>query len=290
MKAWIRAHTSWQAVWRQVQPDFESAQQAIHFLGLGIFDPERLLHAVAEMHCRPLNVMAISRRAGMARATVLDRIADLIRAEVVSLLPPYPLPPFTRSFRSPKLIVRQAGLFLRLMGVTHPEIPAFAQLARRAFCGFMTDRILSMEVLAVNPVQPYHCTGYYGRAVDLIVVSAGIRIGYSFPRSILPHARDWEPLRYACSRGTIDRGLLIHPGDRAFILSPNILALPAPVFLKRYPFWSGKRERWEMLEAVRQPNLEMERRAGSQSGPLLAVGCEERPPRRSRAVYSFVES
>jgi hypothetical protein len=84
--------------------------------------------------------------------------------------------------------------------------------------------------------------------------------------------------------------LLIHPGDRAFILSRNILALPALVFLKRYPFWSEKRELREMLEAVRQSNLEIERRAGPQSGPVPAVGCGETTQCRCRAVYSFLES
>ncbi len=73
------------------------------------------------------------------------------------------------------------------------------------------------------------------RQLDLLAVAGDLRLGFCFCGSPLPRTRDWFSLRKAARRGVIQRGFLLYPGDRAFLVCRKVEALPLPAWLRLRP-------------------------------------------------------
>ena len=68
-------------------------------------------------------------------------------------------------------------------------------------------------------------------------------IGFCLCERAVIRRKDWLPLRIACQRGVVSRGLLLHGGSGAFALSAGVQALPQGDFLadtESWLFWDVK--------------------------------------------------
>lgn len=99
----------------------------------------------------------------------------------------------------------------------------------------------------------WECTR--ARVVSLLADLGNERVGFCFSSAQRPQRRDWQPLALAINRGVIDRGFLLHAGDRAF--KPHglrIFGLPLHLLMEQlgeWMFtWRAPTESWQAMVRI----------------------------------------
>lgn len=163
----------------------------------------------------------------------------------------------------------------RLLGISHPT--AFAYLRHLEEVGLVTrvphygggkrPLLIAWEdpspraslLRTLQDLRPdcrlhwWECTR--ARVVSLLADLGNGRVGFCFSSAQRPGRRDWLPLALAINRGVIDRGFLLHAGDRAF--KPHglpVFCLPLHLFteqLGEWMFaWRAPTESWQAMVRI----------------------------------------
>lgn len=190
-------------------------------LGLGATPSSlgRLWQMVAHYHGQELNASEIGRALGESYKTVQRHLELLEGAFMIRILRPWFENLGKRLVKSPKLYVRDSGLFHSLLGIStydgllgHPKIGA-------SWEGFALE-----QVLAKLPKTDAWFWGTQGGAeLDLFVQAGGRRIGFEFKVSDAPKMT--KSLSIVHSDLALDELLVVKPIGRGYPLKKRIRVL-----------------------------------------------------------------
>ena len=190
-------------------------------LGLGATPSSlgRLWQMVAHYHGQELNASEIGRALGESYKTVQRHLELLEGAFMIRILRPWYENLGKRLIKSPKLYVRDSGLFHSLLGIGtydgllgHPKIGA-------SWEGFALE-----QVLAKLPKTDAWFWGTQGGAeLDLFIQAGGRRIGFEFKVSDAPKMT--KSLSIVHTDLALDELLVVKPLGRGYPLEKRIRVL-----------------------------------------------------------------
>jgi hypothetical protein len=189
-------------------------------LGLGATPSSlgRLWQMAAHYHGQTLNASEIGRALGESYKTVQRHLELLEGAFMIRLLRPWFENIGKRLVKSPKLYVRDSGLFHSLLGIGnhesllgHPKIGA-------SWEGFALE-----QILARLPKMDAWFWGTQGGAeLDLLIQSNGKRIGFEFKVADAPKMT--KSLSIAQNDLSLHKLLVVKPRGHGYPLENNIRA------------------------------------------------------------------
>lgn len=175
---------------------------------------------IAHYHGQTWNGAELARALGVSQPTVGRYLDALTDALVVRQLQPWFANISKRQVRSPKVYVRDSGLLHRLLGIagsenllSHPKVGA-------SWEGFVIEQLLMLDVR-----DQWFWATHNGAELDLMVDIDGRRVGIEVKRTDQP--RLTPSMRRALDDLDLDRMIVVHAGEHAFPLAPDVDAIPA---------------------------------------------------------------
>jgi uncharacterized protein len=175
---------------------------------------------IAHYHGQVWNAAEPARSLGLSEPTVrryLDILQDVF---MVRVLPPWHANLQKRQVKSPKIYFRDSGLFHTLLGIrsehdllTHPKSGA-------SWEGYVIEEAIK----SISPDETYFWATHSGAELDLLLLKDGRRIGVECKRVDAP--RMTPSMRNALEDLQLDRLAVFYPGEQAYPLAENVIAVP----------------------------------------------------------------
>lgn len=190
---------------------------------LGIRIPAETLRRfwmmVAHYHGALWNAADLSRSLGVSEHTVRNYLDILSGAYMVRQVSPWWENLGKRQYKSPKVFVRDSGVFHSLLGLerqqdltAHPKLGA-------SWEGFAMEQVLSVA----GDRQVFFWRTHAGAEIDLLLFRGGRRYGVEFKYSAAPTMT--KGLHSALADLKLDRAWIIHPGSQGYPLHERVDAL-----------------------------------------------------------------
>ncbi|HBA85922.1 MAG TPA: hypothetical protein DCZ95_17700 [Verrucomicrobia bacterium] len=191
---------------------------------LGIRIPAETLRRfwtmVAHYHAELWNAAELARSLGVSEHTIRHYLDILSGAYMVRQLPPWWENLGKRQYKSPKVFIRDSGLFHSLQGIAreqdllaHPKLGA-------SWEGFALEQVL----ILAGEQQAFFWRTHAGAELDLLLFRGGRRYGIEFKYSGSPAMT--KSLHSALTDLNLDQAWIIHPGEQAYPLHDKVEALP----------------------------------------------------------------
>lgn len=211
-------------------------------LGIGIPAPTlfRFWTMLAHYHGQVWNAAEPARSLGVNESTV-RRYLDLLEGVfMVRQLPPWHENLKKRQVKSPKIYFRDSGLLHQLLGIRVP-----GDLLSHPKCGASWEGYIIEELLTcVQPDEACFWATHAGAEIDLLLFKEGRRTGVEIKRADAP--RLTPSMRTALTDLSLDRLLVIYPGERRYTLAENVEVLPAPLLAEEY--WGAVMTRSNVIQ------------------------------------------
>jgi len=195
---------------------------------LGIKVPSETLRRfwtmIAHYHGQIWNGSEFGRALGTSEATSRRYLDILAGAYMVRILPPWFENISKRQVKSPKIYVRDSGLFHALLGVSDWHSLRGHPKAGASWEGFAAEQVLA--VLQVR--DAYFWATHTGAELDLLVTVNGKRYGFEFKLSDAPGPT--RSMHSAVETLELEKLWVIYPGAKKYALAPNIEAVPLVEF------------------------------------------------------------
>ncbi len=181
---------------------------------------QRTLRAIATQHGEPVNYAALGRNLGLSDRAARCRIQDLVAQGLVLLLPAYTNGVEKKRRKLPRIYLRRANPVVALLApsVKETEIEALFQLEKRHH----------------RDARLFHYSTYPGLGVELVVERARYRFGILCVQSEYFRRSRVKWLPRARREGIIQRGFVLHPGQRGFYAGRDVIAFPRKIFVNIY--------------------------------------------------------
>ncbi len=209
---------------RQWQQDFFRTFLERDIPQLGIKIPSSALRRfwsmIAHSHGQIWNASEIGRSLGVSDPTTRRYLDILSGTYVVRQLQPWFENLKKRQVKSPKVYVRDSGLLHALL-----EVGSAKQLYRHpkygaSWEGFCIEQILSVS----DTLDAYFWATHSGAELDLLIFHQGQRIGFEFKTSEAPSTT--KSMHIALADLALDHLYVVYPGERKFVLTDKITAIP----------------------------------------------------------------
>lgn len=193
-------------------------------LGLGATPSTlgRLWKMSAHYHGQTLNASELGRSLGESYKTVQRHMEMLEATFMVRMLRPWFENLSKRLVRSPKLYIRDSGLFHALLGIenrdqmmSHPKLGA-------SWEGFAMEQILA----ALPHTEAWFWGTQAGAELDLFVMPAGRRIGFELKVGDAP--RMTKSLRVVSADLRLEELVVVKPGGESYPLAEGVRVMPLP--------------------------------------------------------------
>jgi predicted AAA+ superfamily ATPase len=191
-------------------------------LGLNIpaLTLRRFWTMVAHYHGQTWNGSEIAGSLGINDTTARRHLDILAGAFMVRVLPPWFEKVAKRQRRAPKVYLRDSGILHSLLGITSPRA-----LLTHPKCGASWEGLAIETVLRFLPTRDaYYWAVHGGPELDLLLFFEGTRLGFELKFVDAPELT--RSMRVAMEDLSLDRILVIYPGDRRYILDDRIEAVP----------------------------------------------------------------
>ncbi len=176
----------------------------------------RLWTMIAHYHGQIWNASEVGRSLGEAHTTVKRHLDVLSGALMVRQVQPWHENLKKRQVKSPKVYVRDSGLFHALMG-----LPNFAALEASPRLGASWEGFVVEEVVRIaGERNVYFWATQAGAELDLLVMAGGRRFGVEVKYADAPAAT--RSMHVAVSDLGLDRLWVVHPGTTAYRLDTRI--------------------------------------------------------------------
>jgi predicted AAA+ superfamily ATPase len=201
---------------------------------LGITIPAMTLRRfwtmLAHYHGQVWNAADFARSLGTSENTVRRHLDILAGAYMVRILPPWFENIGKRQVKSPKIYIRDSGIFHALL-----QLPALADIQSHPKLGSSWEGYALEQVLSIlDSGDPYFWATHSGAELDLLLTIGGKRIGFEFKYGDAPgRARS---MLVALQDLKLDRLFVIYPGNQEYELDEKIAVIPitqVPNFLTR---------------------------------------------------------
>jgi predicted AAA+ superfamily ATPase len=175
---------------------------------------------VAHYHGQVWNAAEFARSLGTAENTARRYLDILSGAYMIRVLPPWFQNLKKRQVKSPKIYVRDSGLFHCLLQVPtltdlqgHPKIGA-------SWEGFALEHVIH----AFKTRDAYFWATHAGAELDLMITISGKRFGFEFKYTDAPGGK--RSMHTAIEDLRLEHLWVIYPGDQKYALDNKITALP----------------------------------------------------------------
>lgn len=182
----------------------------------------RFWSMISHYHGQIWNSAEVAGSLGVAPNTARHYLDALEQTMMVRRLAPWHANLGKRLVKSPKLYLRDSGLFHALQGIDrrdallrHPKLGA-------SWEGFALEEVLR----AAQPDEAWFYATHAGVELDLFLVSRGRRVGVDFKRSDAPRAT--KSMAAAQADLELDHLWVIYPGPRRYALSERAEAISLP--------------------------------------------------------------
>ena len=181
---------------------------------------QRFWTMVAHYHGQTWNAAEPARALGVGQSTARRHLDLLTDAFMIRQLQPYHANLRKRQVKSPKIYVRDTGLFHQLLGIdslkallTHPKIGA-------SWEGFVIEQVLTTE----PHDAAFFWATHQGAEIDLVLRRGDELFGVECKRTDTP--RLTRSIGIALEDLGLKRVAVVHPGVKRFPLSEQVEAVP----------------------------------------------------------------
>ena len=197
-------------------------ERDIPSLGIAISPVElrRFWMMIAHYHGQLVNYSELGRSFNAADTTVRRYLDVLSSTFMVRQLPPWFENLKKRQVKSPKLYIRDSGIFHSLIGVSNYDEMHFHPKLGPSWEGFVIE-----EIIRKYRAQTGECYFWsaYGRAeIDLLIIKDGKRLGFEVKYADSPKVT--KSLLAAQRDLKLDRLDVVYPGEECFSLEKDIRA------------------------------------------------------------------
>ena len=191
---------------------------------LGISIPSMTLRRfwtmIAHYHGQVWNAADFARSLGTSENTARHHLDILAGDYMVRILPPWFEIFGKRQVKSPKIYIRDSGIFNALLQLrtlaamqSHPKLGA-------SWEGFALEQVLSV----LEARDPYFWATHAGAELDLLLMTGGRRFGFEFKYGDAP--AETRSMQVALQDLKLDRLFIIYPGDQAYEIDDKIAVVP----------------------------------------------------------------
>lgn len=193
-------------------------------LGIDIPAPAmyRFWLMISHYHGQTLNYSELGRSFGISDKTVKHYLSILEDTFMIRLLLPWHVNTGKRLVKSPKLYIRDSGIYHTLQSIgtlhnlrTSPKVGA-------SWEGFALEELVSYLAKRDNEVFFYGSHG--GLELDLFWQQSGLKCGAEFKYMDAP--RITKSMLQAIEDLSLDRLWIFYPGSKVYALEPRISVLP----------------------------------------------------------------
>lgn len=175
---------------------------------------------VAHYHGQVWNAAEFARALGTAENTARRYLDILAGAYMVRALPPWFENLKKRQVKSPKMYIRDSGLFHSLLQIStladlqgHPKIGA-------SWEGFSLEQVIRI----FRTRDAYFWATHAGAELDLMLTIAGKRYGFEFKYTDAPGRN--RSMHIAIEDLGLEHLWVIYPGDQKYALDDKVTAIP----------------------------------------------------------------
>lgn len=181
---------------------------------------ERFWKMLSHYHGQIWNASEIAASMGVSPHTTRSYLDALEQTYMVRTLQPWYVNLGKRLVKSPKIYLRDSGIFHSLQGIhdmgellTHPKLGA-------SWEGFALEEVLA----AFKPDEAWYYAVHSGSELDLFFRHQGKRIGVEFKRMDAP--RMTKSMRVVMQDLDLDQLYVIYPGTRRYKLDEGVEVVP----------------------------------------------------------------
>lgn len=182
-------------------------------------DMRRLWTMLAHYHGNIINYSELGRSLNLSDMTIRRHIHLLTGSFMIRTLKPWFENIKKRQIKSPKVYVRDSGLFQTLLNITedialHPKVGA-------SWEGFALEEIIRFH--EADPEDCYFWATTTKAELDLLIVKGSQRIGFEFKYTDAP--RMTRSLHSALEDLKLEKITIISPGDIDFLVHEKVRAI-----------------------------------------------------------------
>jgi uncharacterized protein len=195
-------------------------QRDIPQLGINIPAPalRRFWTMLAHSHGQILNSSELAKSMGLSDKTIKSYLDILNATYMVRQLQPWHENIKKRQIKSPKIYLRDSGIFHQLLGIQD-----FNTLSGHPKIGSSWEGYALEQILFKNPgIEPYFWGTYSGGEIDLLIIKDGKKIGYEFKYTETPKTS--KSMFSALETLSLDEIRIIYPGEETYPVHEHIIA------------------------------------------------------------------
>jgi len=193
---------------------------ASHVAGRTVMELRRFWMMLASYHGQVFNAAELGRAFGVSSMTARKYLDILEGTYMVRVLQPWYENMGKRLVKSPKIYLRDSGLFHALLGVPGREALWGSAKAGASWEGFALEQVLGI----LEPREAYFWALHSGAELDLFCVLNGRRIGVEFKWQERPTTS--KSMHAAIEALGLEHLWVVYPGTRTVPLTEKITALP----------------------------------------------------------------
>lgn len=220
-RSWLAASETDSLVWRDsfIQT-YLQRDVASHIQGRAVMELRRFWIMLANYHGQIFNASELSRAFGVGVKVVRQYLDVLEGTYMVRVLPPWFENIGKRVVKSPKIYLRDSGLFHALLGISDREALWNNPKVGASWEGFALEQTLRI----LSPREAYFWALHSGAELDLFCILNGRRIGIEFKWQERPSTT--KSMHAAIESLKLDHLWLVYPGTRRVPLTEKITAIP----------------------------------------------------------------
>lgn len=175
---------------------------------------------LAHYHGQTINYSELGRSFGASDNTIRNYLDILESTFMIRQLSPWYENISKRQVKSPKMYIRDSGIFHSLIGIDDKSALMFHPKLGPSWEGFAVESIIRSH--RAEGADCYFWSTHAGAELDLLVFEGGRRIGYEIKHTDAP--RMTRSLRNAQKDLQIDDLYVVYPGSEQFPLENRIHA------------------------------------------------------------------
>ena len=177
---------------------------------------------LAHYHGQTVNYSELGRSFGASDHTIRNYLDILESTFMIRQLPPWHENISKRQVKSPKMYIRDSGIFHSLLGIQDRQALMFHPKLGPSWEGFALESIIRLA--QAGPGDCYFWSTHAGAELDLLVFdSSNKRIGYEIKHTDSP--RMTKSLRVALTDLKLDAAYVVYPGAEKFPLDEKVQAV-----------------------------------------------------------------
>lgn len=200
---------------------------------LGLTIPPRALRRfwmmLAHYHGQTINYSELGRSFGAADNTIRNYLDILESTFMIRQLAPWYENISKRQVKSPKMYIRDSGIFHSLIGVENKKALMFHPKLGPSWEGFAVESIIRFH--QADAGDCYFWSTHAGAELDLLIFEADRRVGFEIKHTDSP--RMTRSLRIAQRDIKLDALHVVYPGTEQFPLDERVQAVGLQVLVQK---------------------------------------------------------